>query len=75
MNGYLANLKHKILGGRRDQRVAVRDAGFTDEAEAAAWATTALDQARIPPNESVQADLTGRTVMYILGQMTVRSTD
>ncbi|UEJ81913.1 hypothetical protein Bra3105_13805 [Brachybacterium halotolerans subsp. kimchii] len=36
--GHLENLRHKLFGDRRDQRWALREAGFEDEADAAAWA-------------------------------------
>ncbi|MGJ9373231.1 hypothetical protein [Nesterenkonia sp. CF4.4] len=78
------NLKHKIFGDRRDQRIAIRDAGFTDEDHASAWAHEALRQAQVSPGHELQAiaalrrqrpDLTLSTARYILHRAQLRSGD
>lgn len=38
MSGQLTNLKHKVLGDRRDKTAAIHEAGFENEASAAQWA-------------------------------------
>lgn len=73
-----------IFGDRRDQRIAVQEAGFTDDAEAAAWAQDALRQAQVNPTQKLHAmaalrrrrpDLTLVTTRYILHQAQQRSAD
>lgn len=75
-DGHFENLKHKIGGDKRDQRAALRDAGFADEAEAAAWARGILGQSEsaneangIRKIRQARPDLTLRTATYILHQM------
>ncbi|MBO0596516.1 hypothetical protein I2485_04275 [Nesterenkonia sp. E16_7] len=78
------NLRHMLFGDRRDQRIAIREAGFTDDAEAATWAGGVLHQAQISPSEKLHAmaalrrrrpDLTLATTKYILHQAQLRSID
>src|SRR5699024_9541120 len=38
------NLGQKLLGDKRDQRQALQDAGFTDEADAVAWGLSIIGQ-------------------------------
>lgn len=77
---FFRNLKHKVGGDRRDQRVAIREAGFADEAEAAEWGRSVVCQ----PTRSTELedlrklrgarpDLTLRTATYILHQVRTRS--
>ncbi|MEL4356840.1 MULTISPECIES: hypothetical protein [unclassified Luteococcus] len=75
----LLNLKDKVFGDRRDQRQALRDAGFADEATATAWAKNLLADA--PEASEVELigrirrarpDLTGRTAAYIARQTITR---
>lgn len=72
------NLRHKLFGDKRDQQTALREAGFADEAAAAAWAR---DLVGTPlPSEvellkrirSARPDLTLATVAYIARQTTAR---
>lgn len=71
-----------VSGDRRDQRIAIREAGFTDDVEAATWARDVLHRAQISPSEKLQAiaalrrrrpNLTLATTKYILHQAQVRS--
>src|SRR5690625_1449218 len=48
---HFQNLRSKIGGDRRDQRAAIREAGFADESEAAAWARSVLGDAGGPSTE------------------------
>lgn len=77
------NLNQKIVGDRRDQRQAVREAGFADEAEAAAWARSIIGDEGMVDSElasleklrDARPDLTLRTVTYIRDQLRARSTN
>ena len=79
--GLLQNLKHKFSGDRRDQRKALREAGFADEAEAGAWGrrivsasgTPATELAAVRKLREARPDLTLRTTTYILQQVYTRS--
>lgn len=79
--GLLQNFKHKFSGDRRDQRNALREAGFADEAEAAAWGRGIVSASGIPATEleavrklrEARPDLTLRTATYILQQVRTRS--
>lgn len=76
----LENMRHKIFGDRRDQRLALRAAGFDDEAGAARWALSlaATDGPARSQLELVRRirrarpDLTGATASYIARQVAVR---
>lgn len=79
MSGW-TNLWLKLFGDRRDQRVALREAGFTDEAKATQWA---LDLCPEPVSEvsdvelvrrirRERPDLTGATAAYIARQTRTR---
>lgn len=83
MNKYSRNWKQKAVGDRRDQRSALRDAGFEDEQDAVLWARQVLHGSGIQPQESTRAvaalrrarpELTLRTAMFILRRVTMRST-
>ena len=71
------NLGQKLLGDKRDQRQALRDAGFVDEADAVAWARSIVGQ---PVEASTQfinlrklrqakSELTLKTATFILNRM------
>ena len=70
---HFQNLRSKIGGDRRDQRAAIREAGFADESEAAAWARSVLGDAGGPSTEleiiqtlrRARPDLTLSTATYI----------
>lgn len=74
------NLRHKIAGDHRDQRDALREAGFGDEAEAAGWAAGLLrgsdahgDSAEgVRRIRATRPDLTLRTARYIGQQVEAR---
>lgn len=77
---HFQNLKHKIGGDRRDQRQAVREAGFADEREAAEWARSVVGQsirstklADLRKLRGARPDLTLRTATFILHHMRIRS--
>lgn len=80
-NGLLQNLKHKFSGDRRDQRKVLREAGFANEAEAAAWGRGIISASGTPATEladvrklrEARPDLTLRTATYILHQVRTRS--
>ena len=78
-NRHLQNLKHKFGGDRRDPRRALREAGFADEAEAAAWGrgivsdAGATELADVRTLRQARPDLTLRTATYILHQVRARS--
>lgn len=70
-----------IFGDRRDQRIAISEAGFTDETDAAAWARDALTEAQVSPGQRLHAiaalrrqrpDLTLSTTRYILDHLHLR---
>ena len=73
----LDNLKWKIAGDRRDQRVVIREAGFADESAATAWARSVVGDAEESSSEMgtikklrhARPDLTLSTVTYIVRQM------
>lgn len=82
----LENLRHKLCGDRRDQRRALREAGFEDEADAASWAQGLLSaQGRgerragsadgIRRIRAARPDLTLSTARYIARQTDTRSHD
>lgn len=82
MASILQNLKYKIFGDRRDQRQAVRAAGFEDERAAAAWADEVVaGMAEANPSQVEviaalrQADprLTLATATHLARQRQVRS--
>ncbi len=71
------NLGQKLLGDKRDQRQALRDAGFTDEADAVAWGRSIIGQ---PVETSAQftdlrklrqakSELTLKTATFILNRI------
>lgn len=69
------DLRHKLLGDRRDQRRVLRAAGFADERSAAAWAREhALtveperELAAIRDVRRARPDLTLATARYIVRQ-------
>lgn len=81
-NLYLRNLMHKLFGDHRDQRVAVQEAGFENEAGAAAWAGEVLRDEAFEPSSKLaiiaalrraRPDLTLRTATYIAHQYEARS--
>ena len=74
-NPRLQNFTYKMFGDRRDQRVALRQAGFEDEASAAAWAEEALRDSEGKTSSELQAvarlrrrrpDLTASTATYLV---------
>lgn len=71
----LENLRWKIGGDRRDQRLVIREAGFADESAAAAWARSVVGDAgesemgAIKKLRHARPDLTLSTVTYIVRQM------
>lgn len=78
----LQNLKHKLLGDHRDQRVAIQEAGFENEMSATAWAEETLRTASSRPSSKLMViatlrkarpDLTLRTATYIAQQHETRS--
>lgn len=82
-NLYLQNLKHKLFGDHRDQRVAIQEAGFENEVSATAWAGEVLSNAGNRPSSKLEIiatlrrarpDLTLRTATYIAQQHETRST-
>lgn len=75
----LDNLRHKIMGDHRSQPAALREAGFADEAAAAAWARDLLgpdggasDLRDLRAIRSARPDLTMRTARYVLQQERAR---
>ncbi|APX31843.1 hypothetical protein BH708_02930 [Brachybacterium sp. P6-10-X1] len=70
---YFQNLGSKIGGDRRDQRVAIREAGFADESEAATWGRSVVGDAgasatrmeNIKTLRRARPDLTLSTATYI----------
>ena len=80
-NPHLHNLTHKVSGDRRDQREALREAGFADEADAAAWGqgivggggTPATELSDVRKLRQARPDLSLRTATYILHQVRARS--
>jgi len=71
------NLGQKLLGDKRDQRQALQDAGFTDEADAVAWGLSIIGQ---PVETSAQftdlrklrqakPELTLKTATFILNRI------
>lgn len=75
------NLRHKIVGDRRDQAAVVADE-FGSEAKAAEWALGVLNDAGVDPASGVAAigtlrkarpDLTLRTVEYVLHHANLRT--
>lgn len=78
----LQNLTRKLFGDRRDQRVAIQEAGFENEVSATAWAEEVLSTASSrPPSKLIviatlrraRPDLTLRTATYIAQQHEIRS--
>lgn len=73
-------LWQKIFGDHRDQREALRQAGFSDEAEATRWALTLLPEGRTRISRGLLArrirqarpDLTLATAVYITEQTKTR---
>ncbi|WP_152351385.1 hypothetical protein [Brachybacterium subflavum] len=78
---HLKNLKHKIAGDHRDQRDALREAGFIDEAEASAWAADLLRDPNVRGESAegvrriraARPDLTLRTARFIGQQVDARA--
>lgn len=68
----------RVFGDHRDQRVALREAGFVDEAQATAWAATVVGDPRpsqvqqIKRVREARPDLGLRTATYIVRQLAVR---
>jgi hypothetical protein len=78
----LQNLTHKLFGDRRDQRVAIQEAGFDNDVAATAWAEEVLSAASSQPSSRLmliatlrraRPDLTLRTATYIAQQHETRS--
>jgi hypothetical protein len=78
--GHLGNLRHKVFGDRRDQHRALREAGFADEAQAAAWAQEVLKDSTgradslhgVRRIRAARPDLTFSTARYIARQTDTR---
>lgn len=75
-----SNIARKLFGDRRDKSKALRDAGFTDEAEAAQWAASLNPQPIHDVSEvaltkkirDARPDLTLATATYIARQTKTR---
>ena len=73
------NLGQKLLGDKRDQRRALRDAGFTDEADAVAWARSIIGQpvetsthlSDLRKLRQAKPELTVKTASFILDRMSL----
>ena len=71
----------KVFGDRRDQRIVLREAGFSCEAQAAAWAEALVPSGLAGVTEldligrvrSTRPDLTATTAAYIARHTAVRS--
>lgn len=82
MSERFANIMRKVLGDRRDKTATLREAGFTDEAAAARWASNLSTEplsARSEPTLTKQIrqarpDLTLATASYIARQAKTRNT-
>ncbi|RKQ35136.1 hypothetical protein RGB72_11180 [Glutamicibacter protophormiae] len=81
MSGQLTNLKHKVLGDRRDKTAAIHEAGFENEASAAQWANGIAtgpvadmsELALIKQIRETRPDLTLATASYIAQRAKARA--
>lgn len=75
------NLNQKLFGDKRDQRQAIQDAGFDNEAEAVAWGQNVIGRpieastqlADLRKLRQAKPELTLKTTTFILERMKLQS--